>query len=330
MRWAELFGRDAPLIVELGFGGGHFLVGLGQQRPECNVIGVEISAPSLSRASRKIKEAGLENTRILHGEARLTLQALCEPGSVSELYINFPDPWPKPSHHRRRLITPVFLRLAASRLHERGKLEIATDHPAYAAEIAGCLAGIPTLESQQQLPYVTEDCWRLRTKYERNALQEGRQCYYFKWQRNGIPAPDPFPIPEEMPMPHVVLRSPLSLSEIGRRFEPVQFSSTGIQVKLLELFQSSYDQKLLVEAYINEDPLKQRLGISVRKRTSGELVVSLNEMGFPRVTAGVHLAIGKLATWITGLHPESEIVTSNVNTGSGNERGTPDPGNGHG
>lgn len=318
--WAQLFGREAPLIIELGFGGGHFLADLGRRRPECNVLGVEISAPSLRRASRRIGKAALKNTQIVHGDARLALQALCEPGSVSELYINFPDPWPKASHQHRRLITPAFLQLAASRLLSTGTIEIATDHGPYAADIATHLATIPTLESQLPHPFATEDLHRLRTKYEAIARREGRTCYYFKWCRNGHPVPNLFPVPEEMPMPHVLLRSPMSLPEIALRFEPGQHSGSQGQVMLLELFQSSFDGKLLVETYINEAPLKQRLGVTVRQRKSGEIVVGLSEIGFPRVTAAVHLAVENVASWITGLHPACEIVSSSVRAAAGADR----------
>ena len=113
-------------------------------------------------------------------------------------------------------------------------------------------------------------------------------------------------------MPHIIMTSPLSLTEIGQRFEPQHSSDGETHVKLLEMYQSFYDQKLLVETYIKEEPLTQRVGLSIAQRQTGELVVGLHDVGFPRPTHGIQLAIAQLARWILGLHPDSAIVTSNI------------------
>ncbi len=310
--WSEIYGRTAPLLIEIGFGGADFLVELAKTRPEANVLGVEISAPSIRKGVKKLNHAGVSNGRILQTNARLLLQTLCPPQYVSEIHINFPDPWPKERHHGRRLINHDFLLLAAARLLPGGQLNIATDHADYAAWIAEHLAGAPHFHSRSAAPFVTEDDERLRTKYEQIALAKGRVCHYFKWARNQVPAPDAFPVPQELPMPHVVLQSPLTLPQIGAQFQPDTAVSGDIHVKLLEMFQSLYDQKLLVEAYINEQPLRQRVGLAVRRRPTGELVIGLHEVGFPRPTPGVQLAIAHLSQWIASLHPDTKIIASNI------------------
>jgi tRNA (guanine-N7-)-methyltransferase len=310
--WKEIFGREAPLLIEIGFGGGHFLVELSKSRPECNVLGVEISAYSLRRGAKRIANAGLVHTRVLQGSGQIALQALCQKASVHGVFINFPDPWPKPSHHHRRLIDTEFLQLAATRIETGGLLEIATDHTNYAMVIADFLDGCPYFQSRLPSTFVTRDDERFRTKYEQIAQDEGRTCHYFKWRRNHILAPDRFPVPEEQPMPHVILKSPLSLADIGRRFEPIQASAGTTHVKLTEMFQSTYDQRLLVEAYVNEVPMAQRVGLSIRRRRTGELIVGLHEIGFPRPTPGIQLAIERLSDWVVGLHPEGAIMQSNL------------------
>jgi hypothetical protein len=113
-------------------------------------------------------------------------------------------------------------------------------------------------------------------------------------------------------MPHVIMTSPLSLAEIGLRFEPQHTSSGAVHVKLLEMYQSFYDQKLLVETYVKEEPLTQRVGLSVTRRQTGELVVGLHDVGFPRPTRGIQLAIAHLAQWIVGLHPETAVIAKNL------------------
>ncbi|MFQ5420181.1 MAG: tRNA (guanosine(46)-N7)-methyltransferase TrmB [Anaerolineae bacterium] len=312
VNWSEIYGRTAPLLIEIGFGGADFLVELARTRPNANILGVEISAPSMRKAAKKLNNAGVGNGRALQANARLLLQALCAPQSVSEIHINFPDPWPKDKHHGRRLISDNFLLLAASRLVPGGKLHIATDHAGYAHWIQEHLSRTPFFHSQTAVPFLTEDDDRLRTKYELIALNEGRTCHYFKYARNQTPAPDKFPVPQELPMPHVVLQSPLTLRQIGERFQPDTAVSGDTHVKLLEMFQSLYDDKLLVEAYINEQPLRQRVGLAIRQRETGDLVIGLHEVGFPRPTPGVQLAIAHLAQWVASLHPDTAVLKTNI------------------
>ncbi len=310
--WRRIYGRSAPLLLEIGFGGGHFLIDWARQRPDANVLGLEISLPSLYKGERKIRQANLNNARVVQGSAQLVLQALFSPASIAEIAINFPDPWRKERHTHRRLISDDFLHLAATRLVPGGKLDIATDHANYAAWTTERLERTPYFTSCLNTTFVTTDNERLRTKYEQIALAANRTCHYFKWRRNGKPAGSRFPVLEELPMPHVIMRSPLSLTDIGRQFQPQHTSSGGIHVKLLEVYQSFYDQKLLVETYIKEEPLTQRVGLSITRRQTGELLVGLHDVGFPRPTRGIQLAIAHLAQWVAGLDVETAVLSSNI------------------
>jgi tRNA (guanine-N7-)-methyltransferase len=310
--WTAVFNRNAPLLMEIGFGGGDFLVDLARKRPDANVIGVELSLPSLKKGEKKVQTAVLPNVRLVQGEAQLLLWAACRPESVAEVYVNFPDPWPKERHHSRRLISGRFLHLLATRMPPGALLDIATDHAAYAAWIAERLERTPYFDSRLPSTYVNEDPGRLISKYEQKGFDEGRIGHYFKWRRNETPAPDEFPIPKELPMPHVVLHSPLSQSEIAQAFRPERFASGEVHISLSEIFQSQYDGKLWVETYIKERPLTQRLGLLIRQREKGDYVVKLHDVGFPRPTAGVQIAIARLAAWLVGLHPESRFVRSSL------------------
>ena len=312
VNWAEVFGREAPLLIEIGFGGGHFLVDLAQKRPSANIVGVEISLPAIDRAQRKIKTAGLSNVRLLQCDARYLLQALCTEKRVAEVYINFPDPWPKAGHHHRRLINLDFLHLLATRMPENALLEIGTDHAAYAEAITEALEGTPFFDSRLPTTFVTEDKERLVTKYEQIGLDEGRICHYYKWVRNSASAPNRFPIPKEFPMPHVVLYSPLDLDAIQQQYSSWRVAEDGRHVSFMELFRAQEGPTLFVETFLKEEPVSQRLGLLVRQREAGNFVISLHELGFPRPTLGVQLAIGHLAQWLLGLHEDSEILHHNL------------------
>ncbi len=310
--WAARFGRTAPLVVEIGFGSGLFLVDLARRRPEANVLGLEISIPAVRHAGRKVQRGGLSNIVLMQASAPAALQALCRPGSVAAVIINFPDPWPKKDQLGRRLIDDRFLRLLATRMEPAAPLDIATDVASYAEQINDCLQRSPHFDSRLDAPYTLDDPARLRTKYEQIALSEGRPPRYFKWRRNETPADDRFPIPQEYAMPHVVLRLPADLAEIGRRFRPAVIERETARIRFIEAYESLRDGKLLIETYINEDPLLQRLALDVRARPTGEIVIALAEVGFPRPTRGVHLAVGALVDWLRAEFPALVVVHSTL------------------
>lgn len=310
--WAKTFGREAPLLLEIGFGSAHFLVDLAQKRPSANVLGVEISLPSLDKAQRKIKAAGLTNVRVLQSDARYLLQVLCAPQSLSEVFINFPDPWPKARQLHRRLINLDFLHLLATRLAPGGRLDIATDHADYALAITEALEATPYYQSRLASTFVTEDRERLRTKYEQIGLDEGRICHYYKWVRCDEDVPDIFPIPKEYPMPHVVLHSPMNLDTIQQQYGRMRVSTDACHVSFMELFRAHEGETLFIETYLKEEPLAQRVGLTIRQREPENYVISLHELGFPRPTLGVQLAIGQLANWLLSLNPEAKILHHNL------------------
>jgi len=312
VNWREIFGREAPLLLEIGFGGGHFLVDLAQKRPSANVLGVEISLPALDRAQRKIKTAALTNVRLLQSDARYLLQALCALESIEEVYINFPDPWPKARQLHRRLINVDFLHLLATRMMPNGLLDIATDHADYAQAITEALEATPYFRSRLSTTFVMEDNERLRTKYEQIGLDEGRTCHYYKWVRCKTAVSNKFPIPKEFPMPHVVLHSPLDLDAIQAKYGRWQVSIADCHISFMELFRAHEGEALFVETYLKEEPVTQRLGLMIRQREPGNYVISLHELGFPRPTLGVQLAIGQLANWLLGLHEDTQILHHNL------------------
>ncbi len=313
LNWTDLFGRSAPLLADIGFGGGHSLVNWAQRRPDGNLLGLEISLPSLHRGAQKLYTAGVTNARIIQGDSSKALWLLCRPQTLHEVTINFPDPWPKASHHHRRLINDKFMLLLATRMIPSGLLDIATDHDAYANEITLCLQRSAYFDSRSPGPFTTEAGTRQSTKYEKIAIADGRICRYYHWQRNDRPAPDQFPIPEETPVPHVVLSHPLSLEQIGQQFMPIQITTGTTHVKYLDMYRSLKNSLQLVEIYLSEEPYHQRICLAVRQRQEGDIVVSLHELGFPRPTAGVHLAVHHLVQWLRSLHPQVETISSTLN-----------------
>ena len=115
------FGREAPLVVEIGSGVGEATVALAAARPSYDVLALEVWQPGVADTLHRMEQAGVDNVRLLGVDAVWTLGHLVEPDTLEELWTFFPDPWPKKRHHRRRLVDADFARLAASRLRRSSR-----------------------------------------------------------------------------------------------------------------------------------------------------------------------------------------------------------------
>ena len=138
-----LFGRVAPLVLEIGFGNGETLVEQASTHPEQDFLGVEVHEPGVGHCLLKAHAAGVTNLRVIRHDAIEVLKYQLRPASLSRVNLYFPDPWPKKRHHKRRIVQPAFLDLVADRLQDGGALHIATDWGNYAEHIDEMLAAHP-------------------------------------------------------------------------------------------------------------------------------------------------------------------------------------------
>ena len=129
------YGRDAPLVLDIGCGKGRFLVSQASKHPELNFLGIDRQLVRLRKVSKKMVRQGADNVRLLRIEASYALSWLLPDASVKLAYVFFPDPWPKRRHHRRRLFSPVFLDTLLRVLMPDGEIYVATDHLPYFDEI---------------------------------------------------------------------------------------------------------------------------------------------------------------------------------------------------
>jgi tRNA (guanine-N7-)-methyltransferase len=167
---ASWFGRSAPVVVEIGSGVGEATAALAARRPEIDVLAFEVWRPGVAHTLGLLADAGVGNVRLLGVDAVWALQHLFTPGSVEELWTFFPDPWPKKRHHKRRLVTPAFAQLAASRLRRDGLWRLATDWQDYAEQMREVLDAEPGLHGGPV------DRWddRPLTRFERKGIAAGR------------------------------------------------------------------------------------------------------------------------------------------------------------
>jgi tRNA (guanine-N7-)-methyltransferase len=174
---AGLFGREAPLIVEIGSGIGESTAELARTRPDHDVLALEVWRPGVADTLARIGEAGLSNVRLLSVDAVWSMEHLVGPDSLAGLWTFFPDPWHKTRHHKRRLVTQAFAALAAGRLAPGAEWRLATEWADYAEQMVAVLDAQPLLEGG------VVERWAERpvTKFERKGLAAGREitdlCY---------------------------------------------------------------------------------------------------------------------------------------------------------
>jgi tRNA (guanine-N7-)-methyltransferase len=141
--WDELFGRAAPLALDVGFGGGDFTIGLARQHPEWNVLGIEIRHHLVERLAAAARREELDNLHAIVANANLHLDSLLPQRSVAFVAVNFPDPWFKRRHHKRRVVRAEWLRVLAPKLQAGAEVHVATDYEPIGEEIRELLEAAP-------------------------------------------------------------------------------------------------------------------------------------------------------------------------------------------
>ena len=182
--FARVFGRSAPLTLEIGFGNGATLARLAATNPTRNYLGIEVHRPGIGHLLLAAEAANLANLRIIGHDAVEVLTQAVAADSVDEMLIQFPDPWPKKRHHKRRLIQPAFALLATGRLRPGGALRLATDWEEYALHMQEVLGACPLLRnSAAGGGAIARPAWRELTKFEQRGQQLGHGVWDFEFIR---------------------------------------------------------------------------------------------------------------------------------------------------
>ena len=188
--WQTLFDNDHPLKLEIGFGMGNFLIEMSAQEPKSNFIGMDFYHKGIRKLMTRIKKLQLENIRMAYGDVRFKVPLLFKDGELETIYINFPDPWPKKRHIKRRLIKPGFVKLIGQKLAPEGQIHLATDSEPYAIEMLEYFNSEPMFKNQHREAGFLESRVDLpKTKYEKNFINAGHKIYYLEYSRLGVSKP---------------------------------------------------------------------------------------------------------------------------------------------
>ncbi len=169
-----VFGRIAPLIVEIGFGNGESLAKMAQQNPDYNYLGIEVHRPGVGHLMMLLEQQQLANVRLFHHDAIEILEQQIPDHSLTGVQLFFPDPWQKRCHHKRRIVKPSFVELLSKKLMLGGYFHAATDWEHYAKEMLSILSETDKLtNASHNNTYCERPAYRPLTKFEQRGIRLG-------------------------------------------------------------------------------------------------------------------------------------------------------------
>lgn len=186
LHWPTVFGRDAPVVLEIGFGMGETTAAIADAQRDVDFVGVEMHLPGVGALLRRIHAMQLSNVRVMRHDA-VDVIGMIGDAALAGIHVYFPDPWPKKRHHKRRLLRPPFVHALAQRLAPGGYLHVATDWQPYADEILATLAAEPLLANTVD-GFAARPRWRPLTKFEARGIARGHPVSDVLFNRRRAPA----------------------------------------------------------------------------------------------------------------------------------------------
>ncbi|KAA3604466.1 MAG: hypothetical protein DWQ01_21755 [Planctomycetota bacterium] len=287
LEWSKLFGRRAPLAVELGFGAGDSLNWWAGRRPEWNFVGIEQPLECILKASSRLQQAGRENVRLIRGDARYLLPELFPPISLHRILMQFPMPWPKERHAKHRVSGIAFAESLAHVLAPDGRFELVTDQDWFAFESQKGLRhchdlAVGEVEINPERPF--------RTRYERKWLAEGRSIFRLTATlRTHRRRPSLF---QETPMLHQKISTMPSDAAIqalaGRRFKQEEQVA-----EIKEVFQNP--KSYLLRVLTADQSFSQLFFVRLEARQDGSGLLKIEDHPRPYLTSAVRLLLQETA-----------------------------------
>lgn len=182
---AQIFGRSAPVTLEIGFGDGRSLLAQAQSNPQHDFIGIEVYKAGIAKLLLGLDKHKVSNVRIFCADALEVLTNCVVADSLAQVQLFFPDPWPKARHHKRRLVQTEFVNLIANKLHPEGVFHVATDWQDYALHVLDVMATQDNwVNAAGQQKYVVRPSTRPVTKYEQRGQRLGNEIYDLIFRKN--------------------------------------------------------------------------------------------------------------------------------------------------
>ncbi len=174
----EIFERDAPLCIEIGFGNGESLAQIAAANPDKDYIGIEVHRPGVGHLLLQLEQNGIGNVRVYCHDAIEIMEQKIADNSLDAVHLFFPDPWPKKKHHKRRIVRPSFVDLLTRKLKPGGYFHAATDWESYAIAMLSLLSASHGMSNTSNTDeYCERPDYRLLTKFEKRGIRLGHSVW---------------------------------------------------------------------------------------------------------------------------------------------------------
>ena len=285
--WEKVFGRRAPLAVEIGFGNGEFLAWAAKSMPDWDFVGFELALTCFVKAGRRLSQAAVDNVRLARVDGRFALRELFPDGSVSRVYVHFPCPWPKARHADRRLINEELAHTLAAVLAPGGTFELNTDVDWYAAKAAAILSasGHFSVRGPTLLPQGGPG-----TRYERKWRLKGRCIFRVEAE---LCKPGKVARIAEGEMPHARVKGHIDRGVL-RSLAGLKETWPGGAFVIKEVFLSPNWDEALLRAYATDNGFQQHFLVAVVREPDGWMV-KLDGATVPFRTPAVKRAVAAVA-----------------------------------
>ena len=278
------------ILVELGFGNGEFTEHLARNNPDSLVFGIEVSRSCVLKAAVRASRRSIPNMYVMCGDARFLLREFFPDDSIRKVYMNFPCPWPKLRHEKRRLTGTCFAQDLAAVLKMHGEYELTTDVEKFAVEMADALAGDAALEVKMALR--TEER-SVTTKYERKWLALGRSIFVLNARKTAQGTTKRITLGEDLNM-HARFRGPLPVLALWKGFDGQGGTlSDGLWV-YRNAFQSE-DGIILLETIAIDQGFEQKYRLRIFSEEDRG-IVKIDPYSFPFITPAVRKSVEDLAS----------------------------------
>jgi len=317
--WGKIFKRKAPLFLEIGIGNGEFIVWIAKKNPESNFIGVEVSKKYLRKAANRVVNEGLKNVRLMYIEGSKFISKFLERETLSGIYINFPDPWLKKKHKKRRLISQPFVWLIADRLTLEGFFLMVTDCEDYAKEVAELFSECPAFLPLWDSPVKINLTDYYLTKYARKWLSQGLPLFYIGFKKHKrVEIPEwvykfyplaKFSEEEALPENILEVNEKVDFFELAKKLlRGIVWKREEEVIKILDIYYK--EDGILIDTLVVKGFLKQRFFITIKPYQGKKIIIAIHDSDKPDITEEVHKAIIIVTLEIQKVFKNSRLVKS--------------------
>ncbi len=271
--WNIIFGNSKKIVLDIGCGNGDFLINISRDK-NYNYVGIELSEEFLMKAQRKIERLKIANVRLIKADAFFVLPCLFTHSSIARVHVNFPDPWEKKRHKKKRLFSKEFIKILSSRLERNGKVFLLTDHKEFkdfVIENFNDFRGIWKIEMKNKIPSDYP-----YSRYRRKWEEMGRSIYFLEFTllENGEDYRCPLRVLKNIK--NVEIKKSTDIKNLVPRIKDIIIKEEDRVIHVEKVYIEESGRELLLKITIKEFNLLQKLFISIYSTNKKTIITLLN------------------------------------------------------